>query len=194
MEAETETPQCEPSYLGALFLSLCDWIIIRPLLWWHISPAISGTLWKSPPLFFADFAHGLHHEIPGLCGHHAAELSHRADKDYLRAGRRGWTEGVRLRREEMKEGSCYIQTRCHIDAMTFIFRFVWWHNHRCQFLEQQKIHITGFGFLSHHPFFSFALCGLLICKGRNWAKMRFNHKCKVASAATRLYSLVAYKP
>lgn len=34
---------------------------------------------------------------------------------------------------------------------------------------------------------------LLMCKGINWAKLRLDHKCKVASAATRLYSLVAYK-
>lgn len=56
------------------------------------SPVISGAPRKSLPLFFADVAHGLFHEIPGLCGHHAAELSHNAVSDYFSAGRKARKE------------------------------------------------------------------------------------------------------
>lgn len=59
-------------------------------------------------------------------------------------------------------------------------------------------HHTVFGFvsLSLSPPFIVSVCGLkgsYLCKGINWARMRLNHKCKVASATARLYSLVAYQ-
>ena len=61
----------------------------------HVTPPLRYPEDFEKALFcsFADFAHGLHHEIPGLCGHHAAELNHSAGKDYLRAGRKGWKDG-----------------------------------------------------------------------------------------------------
>lgn len=69
----------------------CAWIIISPppnrMVTYppHVTlPALSRTLWKIPLLFFADFALGLHHEIPGLCGHHAVELRQRLHQ--------GWEE------------------------------------------------------------------------------------------------------
>lgn len=55
----------------------------------------------SPP----DFADGLHHEIRGLCGHHAAELSQRAK---ITPGQEG--KGRRLRRVE-EEGIPLSQKR-----------------------------------------------------------------------------------
>lgn len=61
--------------------------------------------------------------------------------------------------------------------------------------KNKIIHITQFWF--HLSPLSVSVCGLKgsdLCQGINWAKMRLNHKCKVASAATRLYSLVAYQP
>lgn len=79
IELVTKAPQCEPSYLGALFLPLWAWIIISPLLiaWWHIPnvelPPVKSR--KKILLFFADFALRLHYEIPG-CGHQAMELSY----------------------------------------------------------------------------------------------------------------------
>lgn len=94
METETEPPQFQPSYLGALFLSLCkSWSLLS---YGDIFPPcnspcdISGTLWNSPLLFFADFADGLHHESPGLCGHHAVKLRQR-----LPQGRKERMEGRR---------------------------------------------------------------------------------------------------
>ncbi len=116
----------------------------------------------------------------GLCGHHAEELEHNAGQDDLRAGRKastkeGQKEGGRKWRKEAVVG------KHDVYAVSLIFRFVWWHNDRCKFLKKQKIHITRFWFLSHHSLFTVAVCGLgelLMCKGINWAKMRFNHKAR----------------
>lgn len=47
---------------------------------------------KRPPLFYADFARGLHHESPELFGHHTVELRINAVSDYLSAGRKGGKE------------------------------------------------------------------------------------------------------
>lgn len=107
--------------------------------------------------------------------------------------------GERPRREEVEEGSCRKQTRCLIYALSFVFRFCFVTQLQVPDFEENKKN-------PHHrvlvSFSSFPLqcCRvwaqgeLLMCKGINWAKMRYNHKCKVASAATTLYSLVAYKP
>lgn len=115
----------------------------------HVAP-----LWylehfeRAPLLFFADFACGLHHQIPGLCGHHAAELNHSSGKDYLRGGGKGRKEDKRPRREEVEEGSRCRQTSCRVYAMSLVFRFISVTQSQVPIFEETKKKSTsqGFGF------------------------------------------------
>lgn len=87
----------------------------------------------SPP----DFADGLHHEIRGLCGHHAAELSQRAKITPGQEGKGRW-----LRRVE-EEGIPLSQKRQHQCLPSSIYSF-WGNTHRCYSFFFFLIHIIQF--------------------------------------------------
>lgn len=98
-------------------------------------------------------------------------------------------------RKWRKEGSRWRRMRYHQRWFSIFFFFLVTQSQVPVFEERKIIHITQFWF--HLSPLSVSVCGLKgsdLCQGINWAKMRLNHKCKVASAATRLYSLVAYQP
>lgn len=163
-------------------------------------PAISGALRESPALFLA--------ALPTDCIMKSRDCvvitqRHSATEQRLPQGRKESVEG-RLgaggaRREEVKEGRKEAAGGewdvASVDFPSIFFFFRVTQSQVPVFEERKIIHITQFWF---HLFpLSVSVCGLKgsdLCQGINWAKMRLNHKCKVASAATRLCSLVAYQP
>lgn len=157
----------------------------RPHLEHSLEKGRKRALLCSPP----EFADGLHHEIRGLCGHHAAELS---QQEIITPGQEG--KGRRLRRVEVEEGQKR-QEQCLLSKL-FIYLFLMTHSQVLFFFLNPHHRVFGFVSLSRSSLFIVSVSGLkgsYLCKGINWARMRLNHKCKVASATARLYSLVAYQ-
>lgn len=162
-------------------------------------PAVSGALGESPALFLAAFCPRIASWNPRIVRSSRSGAQPQS-KDYLRAERKArkgrWGGGGVVGRKWRKEGRKPLEANEISPASIFQFFFLSGDTITgASFEETKKIHITQFWFRLSP--LSVSVCGLKgsdLCQGINWAKMRLNHKCKVASAATRLCSLVAYQP